>query len=155
MAVLSALKKGSRLLLLSFFTTFTLQFFGALADCIEKGFGHSDMDKEQTPLVRSLQIQRNTLAKSRLVTLSMVSCFGIAKRHSGLAIKEYDKTEDDFLPNTIPFLFAYLIVTSSWMLRSSLGTWQTRNTRTKPMQTAARLSSKILRRSLQCCTCRN
>ena len=65
-----------------------------------------------------------------------------------------DQTEKGWCPFS-PHFMASRIVISSWILSKSRGKWQTKNTNTKPIQTAAKLSSKIRRLSLQFCTCRS
>ena len=65
-----------------------------------------------------------------------------------------DHTEKGWCPFS-PHFIASRMVISSWILSKSRGKWQTKNTNTKPIQTAAKLSSKIRRLSLQFCTCRS
>ena len=65
-----------------------------------------------------------------------------------------DHTEKGWSPIFKHFMATFMVI-SSCMLSSSRGKWQTRNARTKPIQTAAKLSSKIRRLSLQFCTWRS
>ena len=71
-----------------------------------------------------------------------------------ILIVTMDHTEKGWCPLS-PHFMASSMVINSWIFKSNLGKWQTKKTKTNPIQTAAKLSSKILRRSLQCWTWRS